>query len=80
MPAIQQEEPLTVSFSMIRVILFISELIQECLAMKKFLLGGRVDTRIGTAYVGIIGGLRSDFSLCDNGTALHLNQPLITEE
>lgn len=46
---------------MIRVILFISELIQECLAMKKFPLGGRVDIRIGNTYVGIIGGFRNYF-------------------
>ena len=54
---IDAEDPRILTFSTIRAIFFVSELIQECLVTRKVPLGGRVDLRVGTAYVGIIGSI-----------------------
>ena len=56
---IDAEDPRILTFSTIRAIFFVSELIQECLVTRKVPLGGRVDLRVGTAYVGIIGSIRN---------------------
>ena len=72
------EEPLILSFSMIRAMFFVSELIEECLSGKKYPLGGRVAIRIGTAYVGIVGRSSDSFALSRNATAIYFNRSSTT--
>ena len=67
---VDAEDPFFVSFSTIRAAFFLSELIQECVTDKKYPLGGRVDIRVGTVYVGIIGTDPGKPSLSTNSTLL----------